>query len=796
MRAPGTVPPNQVHAARDTGRHAIGREAQRRLAAIVVADVVGFSRMMAADETGAFHRLKRVNAEVIDPLSARHRGRVVKLVGDGLLLEFASVVDAVGFAVAFQTEMATRNAGAPPEARLVYRMGVNFGDVIGDGDDVYGDGVNLAARLEPLSPPGGVCVSAKVHDEVRAKLDVAFEAMGPQRLKNIPAPLETFAARIDPSAPPAARSRRRLLVPAAAAVVVGAVAVAFALLLQPVSRQVTEPASVERMAHPLPDKPSIAVLPFEGIAAEQGQDWFADGMTEDLITDLSKVDGLFVIARNSSFAFKDRQATVREAAEALGVRYVLQGSVRRADGRVRINAQLVEATTGGAVWADRYEGAADDVFALQDEITASIIGALTQQLQPDDIEALDMPGTENPAAHDAYLRGLALYRRGGPDDNAGAEKAFARAIELDPGYNRARTGLAKVYVQAGMGPQAYAEALDIHWSEGLARAWRLLDHSAGQPDADRHVVRSWLALRKHQHDRAVAEARRALELEPNNADAMEALAEAEIYAGDAKAGRAEAERARRQNPGSPGRALYLTGLSAFALDDPEAAVRAINGAIAAAPARRAEFSGVLAAALARSGRIEEAQAAFEIVAEGYLERPSMSWTVRPERFRNPRFHTWRHIDVAWVVFTHPFRDPLVQERFAGGLRAAGAPAGVAGYISLHRGNRLSGREIENLLFGAEIAGRDFWRAEENWRQLRHPNGAVVHYGAPIHAGPPDPPRGTGQTRDDVLCEQWPLRGTRVEICVSIYRMLDDRSRLRWGDYVMVTDLGPFPFSAI
>jgi adenylate cyclase len=338
--------------------------------------------------------------------------------------------------------------------------------------------------------------------------------------------------------------------------------------------------------------------------------------------------------------------------------------------------------------------------------------------------------------------------------------------------------------------------LDIHWSEGLARAWALLDQSAGTPDADRHVVRSWLALRKHQHERAAAEAHRALELEPSNADAMEALAEAEIYAGHARKGGAEAARARRQNPEAPGRALYLVGVAAFALAEFETAVRAVREAIEVAPARQAEFSGVLAAALGQLGRTEEAHAAFRTFAEGYLERPSMSWTVQPEQFQNPRFHTWRNVDLAWAVFTHPFRDPLVQERFANGLRAAGAPAGMAGYLSLHRGNRLGAQEIEDLLFGAEIAGRDFWLAELEWRQTRSPEGAVVHSGAPIHAGPPDPPRGTGQTRDDLLCEDWPTRGARVEICVAIWRMLDQRSRLRWGDYVVVTDVGPFPFSVI
>lgn len=769
---------------------------QRRLSAILVMDVAGYSRLMARDETGTFEHLAEAHDTIILPLIAQRHGRLVKRMGDGFLLEFPSIVDAVKFALAFQEKMAQANEPRTDGEKLIFRVGINFGDVIGDGSDIYGDGVNIAARLEPLAPPGGICISAKVEEEIRGKIDTAFEPMGARTLKNIPHPIETYAVRIDPSAPPITKPRWRQF---AAAGAVAAVSLAVALgggayFYLSGAKQVAEPAREALMAHPLPDKPSIAVLPFENVTAQDEAGWFADGVTEDLITDLSKVDGLFVISRNSSFTFKDSETSTRQAAEALGVRYVLEGSVRRAGNRIRINTQLVEATTGGAVWAERYDGDTEAVFDLQDEITSRIIAELTNRLLPGEAEITARGETENPAAHDAYLRGLALYRRGSPQDHAAAAKAFSRAMELDAGYERPRTALAKTYAQAAFGVQDYADALGLHWADALARSWALLAKEAGEPNADRHVIRSWLALRKHQHERAIAEARKALALSPNDSDAMEALAEAEIYAGKAEDGLKAAERALRQNPAAPARAHYLIGLANYAQGQPQAALDALDLAIATAPGRRSEFAGIRAATLAELGRQEDAREAFEVFSRGYLDRPSMSWTVRPETFRNPRFHTWRNIDLAWSVFTHPFRDPLVQERFAASLRVAGAPEGIGGYLALNRGNRLTGAEIRDVSFGKEISGSDFWLAEKEWRQTRTEEGKVTHYGVPIHVGPPQSDEGEGTTRDDLLCERWLLEEQRVEICSSVYRMFDARSRARWGDYVMVTDIGPFPFS--
>ena len=329
---------------------------ERRLAAILAADVVGYSRLMGDDEAGTLAALKAYREELIDPTIADHSGRLVKLMGDGALVEFASAVDAVVCAVALQEAMAARNIEAPEQRRIVLRIGINIGDLIVEGDDLYGDGVNIAARLEGLAEPGGICVSGKVYEEVKNKVAFGFEDLGEQRVKNIAEPVQVFRVSAGgPAVRPKSRSGRRRQAILAAAVLLIAVLAGLAIWQRPWETR-EEPVAIERMAFPLPDKPSIAVLPFDNLSEDQAQGYFADGMTEDLITDLSKISGLFVIARNSSFSYKGRQAKVREIAEDLGVRYVLEGSVRRAGDQVRINAQLIDATTGGHLWAERYDG--------------------------------------------------------------------------------------------------------------------------------------------------------------------------------------------------------------------------------------------------------------------------------------------------------------------------------------------------------------------------------------------------------------------------------------------------------
>jgi adenylate cyclase len=347
-----------------------GARVERRLAAILAVDVVGYSRLMGEDEEGTLAALRAVRRELSDPKIAEHRGRIVKTTGDGLLVEFASVVDAVRCAVEVQHEMAARNAAVPAERPIEFRMGINVGDIIIEDGDIFGDGVNIAARLEALAEPGGICLSAAAHEQVRDRLDIAFEDLGEQQVKNIARPVRTYRVALGAS-PRAALPVRAPL--------------------------------------PLPDKPSIAVLPFANMSGDSEQEYFADGMVEEIITALSRIRWLFIIARNSSFTYKGRAVDVKQVGRELGVRYVLEGSVRKAGGRVRITAQLVEAETGTHLWADRFDGSLEDVFELQDKIAISVAGVIEPALQAAEMRRSMARPTTDLSAYDLYLRAAAVF---------------------------------------------------------------------------------------------------------------------------------------------------------------------------------------------------------------------------------------------------------------------------------------------------------------------------------------------------------------------------------------------------
>jgi len=375
----------------------------RRLAAILAADVAGYSRLMGEDEEGTLARLKAIRRELADPKIKEHHGRIVKTTGDGLLLEFASVVDAVRCAVEVQRGMAERNADVPPDRRLELRMGINLGDIIKDGRDIYGDGVNVAARLEALAEPGGICVSRVVRDQVRDKLDFAFEDMGEQQVKNIVRPIRVHRVLIGN---------------------------------QPGSSEpLMELGTKQSLA--LPDKPSIAVLPFQNMSGDSEQEYFTDGMVEEIITALSRIRWLFVIARNSSFTYRGRSVDVKQVGRELGVRYVLEGSVRKAGQRVRITGQLIDAMTGAHLWADRFDGSLEDIFELQDKVAVSVAGVIEPTLQLAEIRrSADRP-TRDLTAYDLYLRALALAQTWEREGIISALDLLGQAIERDPHYGLA-----------------------------------------------------------------------------------------------------------------------------------------------------------------------------------------------------------------------------------------------------------------------------------------------------------------------------------------------------------------------
>ena len=756
---------------------------ERRLTTILAADVVGYSRLMAADEAGTHTSLKALRRELIEPKTAEYHGRVVKLMGDGTLMEFTSVIDAVRFAADVQRMMAERNAGVPEDRRITYRIGINIGDIIVEGDDIYGDGVNVAARLETLAEPGGICISGKVYEEVRNKLPVAFEDLGEQQVKNIPEPVRVFKALSDSRAEAQAAvarpaAKRTVLWPVVAGGLAVLVAAAGVALWQRPWEPREEPALVERMAFPLPDKPSIAVLPFNNMSGDPEQEYFVDGMTEDLITDLSQISGLFIIARNSSFSYKGQQVKVRQVAEELGVRYVLEGSVRRVGDAVRINAQLIDATTGGHLWAERYDGSLSDVFALQDKVTKKIVDALALQLTPREARTVGDVGTDNVAAHDAYLRGLSYYNRRTPEDNAAARTHFEEAIRIDPEYSAAYTALAKIYAQATFGGAAYSQKLGISFFQGYAKAWRLLNQGMSEPNADYHVLRSWLALKKHQHDRAIAEAEQALELNPNDVEAMEALAEALIYAGQPKAGIELAERAIRQNPTSLGRALYLMGTAEFALENSVKALEYLDRAMRQAPKEK-YFAGILTAVHGELGQVEQARATFKVFQQQH-DFPGGGFV----------------LPLGQVMSLYPFSDSDVLVRLANGFKAGGVSVGIGAYLPLHKMNKLSGSEIKSLLFGREIKGHRFWWEPHTWRQQRTIDGGVTHFGWPIQFYVQAGDSGIGRIENDMLCEQWADLSKDLELCVVIFRIPEANARIRWGNYVLVTETGPHPFELV
>jgi adenylate cyclase len=372
-------------------------QVKRKLAAILAADIAGYSRLMGADEAGTLARLKEYRRELIDPKTKQYRGRVVKTTGDGILIEFPSVVNAVSGAIDVQQGMRQRNADVPPEKRIEFRIGVNLGDVIIDGRDLYGDGVKIAARLEGLAEPGCICISQTVLNHARGKIAFDVEDLGEQDLKNIAQSVHVYNIVVDPA-------RRGTM------------------------------SRAQAPALALPDKPSIAVLPFQNMSGDPQQEYFTDGMVEEIITALSRMRWLFVIARNSSFTYKGRMVDVKQVGRELGVRYVLEGSVRKAANRLRITGQLIDASTGVHLWADRFDGGIEDVFDLQDDVTSCVIGAIAPKLEQAEIERAKRKPTESLDAYDYYLRGMASVYGSTKESLGEALRLFYKAIELDPDF--------------------------------------------------------------------------------------------------------------------------------------------------------------------------------------------------------------------------------------------------------------------------------------------------------------------------------------------------------------------------
>ena len=494
--------------------------AKRKLSAILSADVKGYSHLMGVDETGTVNRLKEYRALMTDFIQ-QYRGRIVDSPGDNILSEFSSVVDATECAVKIQQELKNRNAELPDDRKMEFRIGINLGDVIEDEERIYGDGVNIAARIEGLAEPGGICISRTAYDHVKNKLEVGYEYLGEHTVKNIAEPVRVYRLLTEPEDTGKVLGEKRFLGrisrKAAMSVIIILVVVAGGLIGWNIYLQQSkkvEPASVENMAFPLPDKPSIAVLPFTNMSGDPKQEYFSDGITEEIITALSKVSNIFVIARNSTFVYKGKAVKVQQVSEELGVRYVLEGSVRKADNRFRITAQLIDALKGHHLWAERYDRTMKDIFALQDEITEEIVTALDVKLVRGEQARLWRKSLKNPKARDFYYRGREKWHRSTKESLAEARQLFEQVIELEPDSPLGYVGAAQTHWFDAWRGFSKDPARSSKRAVALAQKAIVLDDSS----ADAHALLGWIYVIKRQFEKAIAEGERAVGISPNGAD--------------------------------------------------------------------------------------------------------------------------------------------------------------------------------------------------------------------------------------------------------------------------------------
>jgi len=591
------------------GGHPMNTERfERKLSAILSADVKGYSRLMRADEDETIRTLTTYRT-AIAKLVEQYRGRVVDSPGDNLLAEFGSGVDAVNCAVEVQRELAERNEALSAERKMEFRIGINSGDVVQEGDRIYGDGVNIAARVEGLAAGGGICISGTVYDSIEGKLGLEFEYLGEHDLKNIDKPIRVYQVlSFSEAAAPVvrekkARTSRRWQKSALAAVVFLVVAAgAWAIWNFYFRPPAIEPASIEKMAYPLPDKPSIAVLPFDNLSGVPDQDYLADGITENIITALSYIPEIFVIARNSTFTYKGKAVKVQKVAEDLGVRYVLEGSVQRAGDRVRITAQLIDAANGHHLWADRYDRDLQDLFALQDEITLKIVSALQVKLSVGVQTRLIRKTMPNFEAWSYFVKGYGHMMRHTKADNAKARELFEQAASLAPGY-------ALVFTALGW---TYWEDTFHGWSdtrgESLLRAVELAKKALPLDDSDPDIHALWGAiyLMQKRYDQAISEGEKSVALGPNQSFPHLLLGMYLYHTGRYREALPLVRKAMRLNPYYPATYLELLGGVYLRMEEYEKAVEAFKMLVVREPHRIAGHRG-LAFAYIRLGRQEQAR---------------------------------------------------------------------------------------------------------------------------------------------------------------------------------------------
>jgi adenylate cyclase len=577
---------------------------ERKLAAIFYGDVAGYSRLTGQDEEGT-HRILSSYLDAITDAIENHNGKVAHFAGDAVLADFSTVKDALSCAVDAQQDIKIRNQDISDDNKLEFRIGVNIGDVIVDRNDIYGDGVNIAARLESLADAGGVCISGAVYDAIRGKLKLEYEFLGEQRVKNIAEPVRAYRVVFESTQ----------------------------------SGVVASPAAITK----LPGKPSIAVLPFENMSGDSEQEYFSDGIAEDIITDLSKISGMFVISRNSSFVYKGKSVNLQQVGRDLGVHYVLEGSVRKAGNKIRITAQLIDSKTDGHIWAERFDRDLEDIFAVQDEVTQKIVSALQVHLTPAEQVRMTYRDTDNLDAYDYLLRGKEYYLRFTRDANQQAREFYEKAVELDPNYATALAELARIWIQARN--HGWMENLVEPLKQAFDFAERAVKLNGSLPQA--HIVLGFINMWKRDYEAAISEVNQGLSLDPNHAEGFMYKAIILGFAGQPKESMEWVERATRLNPGSPFWYLFAQGNAYYLMGRyPDAIAACIKAAIS-----NPNFIFAHLLLLACYSNLENPEECEAELKECLARMPDLT--------------------LSWALEVMPYKDNEVLTRFINDLRGAG-----------------------------------------------------------------------------------------------------------------------------
>jgi TolB-like protein/class 3 adenylate cyclase len=738
---------------------------ERRLAAVLIADVTGYGRLSQADEEGTRARFQADLREIFEPTIANHRGRLVKTMGDGLLVEFPSVVDALRCAVELQRAEAERNATLPLERRMTFRIGINLGDVIVEGDDIHGDGVNIADRMQALAEPGGIAISGTAYDHVKAKLPVGYASLGEQQVKSIAEPVRVYRVLMDPAAAgrtlAAARHRRRSFgLPAAAAAILllaaGAATMAWWRLWQPAA----ETDQSQSVVAALSDKPSLVVLPFDSLSEDQEQAYLADGMIEDMTTELARLPGLFVISRKAAFTYKGKAVPPAQVGQELGVRYVLEGSIRRVGDDLRINAQLIDTASNGHLWAERFDGAWGDVFTLQDQVVEKVAEALELRLVSG-ARLAEAPGaTIVPAAYDLYLQAYGIDYRKSPAEVA---SRLRQAVALDPNFGQAWAELGWVY-RTNQYDEEGAAALGTPSSQMGTKLKEILREAEKHPSSSYHNLMADIQIWQRQSDEAISSAGRAIALDPSDPWAHETMSLALVINGRAADAQSYLDVTSRIDPQPWPYRGVLAALVAFSMerfDDAVALLEKVQPQELSDDFMRRQRLYLLTAAHAHLGHTSEAATArAELEA---LRKDASSFQAMGD---------------------FPFKQRADAERLQNGLGKAGLPEFPFG---LDAKNRLTGEEIRALVFGHELRGRQI-EPDEPYVRTTTTEGA-----AHVTVGSSESLAGVSRMEGDLLCSMW---DSDVELaCATIFRNPGGTPENQ-NEYVFVVPTNRLEFSRV